>query len=401
MTFSPARPASGEVFITDALASRPPKRADYRREKLALQELAIRMAADPADVLPHFVDLAMKMTGAVSAGLSLYDAQAAPEIFRWRHLRGLLARFENETTPRDDSPCGVTLDQNAPLLVAHPERKYEWIADHGLELAEVLLVPLFIGGAEQLGTLWMVGDAEGHFDSGDVRVASELAAFVGIALRMLQDRERLRSALDEQETVAKEMSHRLKNLFAMTDGMIRASARSADTPDAMAQALSGRLHALARAHSLVRGKVSDIGPAAAHTDLGDLIRVIVKAHEGAEGQGKPRFRLEGPPIRCGGHATNGIALVVHEFATNAAKYGALTRKNGSVDIDWREEGDRLILTWRETGGPPILSEPTTQGFGSTLARRTITGQFRGKLNRDWRREGLVVTLTLASDQISA
>lgn len=359
------------------------------------------MADDPASVLPHFVDLAMKMTGAVSAGLSLYDADAAPDIFRWQCLHGLLAPFENATTPRDDSPCGVVLDQNAPVLVSHPERVYDWIAEHGLVLAEVLLVPLFIGGAEPLGTLWMVGDTEGHFDSGDARAASELAAFVGIALRMLQGEDRLRRALDEQETVAKEMSHRLKNLFAMTEGMIYASAKNAETPDAMAQALSGRLHALASAHSLVRRKVSDIGSASETTDLGDLIRAVVKPFERAGGRAALRFRIDGPSMSCGGHATNGVALLIHELATNADKYGALKEKNGRIDVTWACDGDKLALKWEETGGPLIEREPTTRGFGNVLAQRTVAGQFRGTLERDWRHEGLAVMMTLGLDRLSA
>ena len=401
MACAPERPATGEVFITDALAQRLPKRSNYQQEKQALQELAARMAGDRADVLPHFVDLAMEMTGAVAAGLSLYDADTAPDIFRWQCLRGLLAQFENATTPRNDSPCGVTLDRNAPVLVSHPERMYGWIAAHDLVLAEVLLVPLFIGGAEPLGTLWMVGDTEGHFDSGDARAASELAAFLGIALRMLRDEDQLRRALEEQETVAKEMSHRLKNLFAMTDGMIHASARNADTPDAMAEALSGRIHALASAHSLVRRKVSELGSASEVIDLGELLRAVLRPHDRVDEHGLSRFSIEGTPISCGDHATNGVALFIHELATNAAKYGALKTKNGRIRVAWSQETDKLALTWEETGGPRIESAPTTSGFGSVLAQRIVTSQFRGRLERDWRPEGLMVTMVFRLDKLSA
>lgn len=389
------------VVLVDALARRRPKRANHRLEKQALQQLAARMADDPGDVLPHFVELAMNMTGAVSAGLSLYDLDAEPAIFRWHCLRGLLARFEGATTPRHDSPCGVTLDRNAPALFSHPERMYDWIAAHQLVLPEVLLVPLFVGGRDPLGTLWMVGDAEGHFDRGDARAASELASFVGVALRMARDQARLRSALDEQETVAKEMSHRLKNLFAMTDGMIRATARSADTPASMAEALSGRLHALARAHSLVRRKVSDIGSAPEATDLGELIRAILEPHARVDQQGVPAFCIEGAPLDCGNHASNGLALVIHELATNAAKYGALSHKDGRIRIGWSRKANRLELNWEETGGPPIEGAPTGSGFGTVLAQRTVEGQLRGKVEWSWRYEGLAVTMVFRIDRLSA
>src|SRR5215467_4382100 len=118
-----------DVFISDELDRRAPKKTDYLQEKLALQELAVRMADQPEEVLPKFVDLALEMTGGVSAGLSLYEADPAPGVFRWRYLRGELASFDGATTPRDFSPCGITLDRKAPVLSRHPERVYSWIAD--------------------------------------------------------------------------------------------------------------------------------------------------------------------------------------------------------------------------------------------------------------------------------
>ena len=81
-----------DVYITDELNRRTPKRADYRKEKLALRDLAARMADRPEDVLPRFVDLAMEMTGGVSAGLSLYEENPPPGIFRWRYSEAFYRR---------------------------------------------------------------------------------------------------------------------------------------------------------------------------------------------------------------------------------------------------------------------------------------------------------------------
>ena len=94
-----------DVFITEQLEKRAPKKTDYLQEKLALQDLAVRMADQPEDVLPRFVDLAMEMAGGVSAGLSLYEENPAPGVFRWTYLRGVLSPFNGATTPRDFSPC--------------------------------------------------------------------------------------------------------------------------------------------------------------------------------------------------------------------------------------------------------------------------------------------------------
>ena len=203
-------------------------------------------------MLPRFVDLAMEMTGGVSAGLSLYEENPAPGVFRWQYLRGVLSPFNGATTPRNFSPCGITLDRNGPVLSVHPERVYSWIADANIVVPEVLLVPLYLGGTAPLGTLWIVSDEKDHFDSGHARAMTELASFVGIALRMLRSEQRLQSALDEQEMLAKEMSHRVKNLFAMIGGMIHISARTSATKEEMAKMLSGRIIALSNAHALVR-----------------------------------------------------------------------------------------------------------------------------------------------------
>jgi signal transduction histidine kinase len=188
-----------DVFITEELDRRAPKKIDYLQEKLALQDLAVRMADQPEEVLPRFVDLALEMTGGVSAGLSLYEENPAPGVFRWQYLRGELASFNGATTPRDFSPCGITLDQNAPVLSAHPERMYGWIADANIVVPEVLLVPLYMGDRIALGTLWIVSDREGHFDSGHARALTELATFVGIALRIVRRGQRLQQTLEARE----------------------------------------------------------------------------------------------------------------------------------------------------------------------------------------------------------
>jgi two-component sensor histidine kinase len=400
-TLPALEPSIAGVFITDELERRPPKKTDYLQEKLALQDLAARMADQPEDILPRFVDLAMEMTGGVSAGLSLYEEKPAPGVFRWQYLRGVLSPFNGATTPRNFSPCGITLDRNGPVLSAHPERVYDWIADANITVPEVLLVPLYLGGTAPLGTLWIVSGEKEHFDSGHARAMTELASFVGIALRMLRSEQRLQAALEEQEMLAKEMSHRVKNLFAMIGGMIHLSARSSVTKEEMAKMLSGRVIALSNAHALVRRSFAAAGPDQKAPDLAALVQAIIQPYEDHDEAHESRFSINGPSVQCGEHATNGLALVIHELATNAAKYGALTVDGGRIDIGWRHDDDKLILRWIERGGPDIESPPTTSGFGSTLAHATVVRQFGGTLGYEWRRAGLCVTITLPFDRLSA
>jgi two-component sensor histidine kinase len=384
-----------DVFITDELYRRAPKKTDYLQEKMALQDLAARMADQPEEVLPRFVDLALEMTGGVSAGLSLYEENPRPGVFRWTYLRGLLEPFNGATTPREFSPCGITLDRNAPVLSLHPERVYDWIADANIIVPEVLLVPLYLGGKAPLGTLWIVSPREAYFDSGDARAMTELATFVGIALRMVRSEQRLNRALEEQEMLTREMSHRINNLFVVTEGMIRLSARASATKEEFVENLSDRLHAFARAHALVRASFRSDGSASVGSDIADMIRTIVEPHD------RRRISIKGPPIYCGEHASNGIALIFHELTTNAVKYGALSREEGQIDVNWRREGANLAIHWKERGGPQIETPPDTLNFGTTLVQKTITRRFNGKLNCEWPSEGMVAEITIPTDALSA
>ncbi len=395
------------IFITDELNRRAPKKTDFLQEKLALQDLARQMVDHPANVLPNLVGLAIEICGGVSGGISLFEENPAPGVFRWHYLRGNLEKFSGSTTPRNFSPCGVTLDQRAPVLVEHPERYYTWLVDAGVVLPECLLIPLYVGNADPSGTLWIVSPSEGHFNSGHARIMTELAAFAGMALRMVRTEERLQHAFDrqeqltkEQETLTLEMGHRVKNLFAIIAGMIRVSARAALTPQEMSEILSGRLLALSTAHAVVRRTFDEKGIASQIAELSEIVPIILRPHEVEGGSGTALFKIEGPPVRLGERATNGVALILHELATNAAKYGALKDAKGTVDVRWWYESERLHLTWQERGGPAIDVAPSKKEFGSTLVKSTVVGQFAGALNYDWHIDGLLVTLSVPVKNLS-
>ena len=102
----------------------------------------------------------------------------------------------------------------------------------------------------------------------------------------------------------------------------------------------------------------------------------------------------------GGNAATSIALVLHELATNAAKYGALSTAQGSVQIDWSVQGDELRLTWKERDGPPVAGPPSTEGFGSVLARQSIQGQLGGRLLHEWNSTGLTIHLSALVARLS-
>lgn len=392
MSIAARRESPPDLYITSELDRRPATSADYLQEKRALQDLAARMLDRPEEVLPRFVDLAMEITGGTSAGLSLYEKEPAPGVFRWRYLRGTLAQFEDATTPRDFSPCGVTLDQQTPVLSRHPERFYDWISDAGIVVPEVLLVPLYLGGEEPLGTLWIVAEKEQHFDRGHARIATELAAFVGIALRLAGSEKQLQAALKEQETITSEMNHRIKNLFTIAQALVRATVNTTQSKEEMAETLNGRFQALAGAHGLVRRSFMTEAQNHRTTDLAELLRTIFKPHEKHRATDKNRFSITGPAIACGEQTSTGIALVFHELTTNAAKYGALHNAQGQIDLRWDEADGDVEFHWIERGGPEIGCVPAMDGFGSKLLRDTVSRQFGGSLDHNWSAGGLNVRI---------
>lgn len=374
-----------EVFVTRELAERPVTPIPQRRVKEAIQELAAHMATGPEKVLPRFVSLAMEMTGGVSSGISVSEPEAKQ--FRWAFLQGSLSAFEGATTPRDFSPCGITLDCDMPILTRHSERYYPWIADVNVALPEVLLVPLH-RGAEQLGTLWIVSDELSHFNAGHVEAVKEIAAFVSIALQMHQTEKRLSRALEEQEMLTAEMSHRIKNLLATTGALVQMSARGSATKDDMTHSLMGRLNALGFAHALVRSEFSS-GHEVRAAFLHDLLNGVVSPYATPA--------LSGPDVRLGERATNAIALIFHELTTNAAKYGALSAAGGTVSVAWTIEDDKLVLAWTESGGPAPTT--TQSGFGSRMVQGTVAS-LEGAIEYDWKPTGLSAKVSIPTGRIA-
>ncbi|GLS20255.1 histidine kinase [Labrys miyagiensis] len=395
--FDPAKPDSDRVYITRELLTRPVGRSDPTREKATLLDLAYQMSNAPDQILPRFVQHALAITGGASAGLSLLDSEET-KTFRWCYLQGELTVFEGAETPRDDSPCGTTLDQNATVLASHPERFHTWIAEAGIVVPEVLLVPLYLGSRAPTGTLWIVAAREGHFDGGHARAMIEIAAFVGIAIELIKGRDRLTEALDQQALVAREMGHRLNNLFAITDGLIRLSARQAATPAEMERALVGRLHALARANALVRRDLSRTCSVSLPADLGGILEAIMAPYRDSSGA-MLRFAVDGPHVACGERSINGIALLFYELATNALKYGALQRE-GCIAITWHEEPGEVVVSWAERFCASEAPKPEAGGFGTTLIETTVVKQFGGSLDYEWIEHGLTITIRLQTARLA-
>jgi len=221
------------------------------------------------------------------------------------------------------------------------------------------------------------------------------------ASKIARDITERRQAEERQRLLLREMDHRVKNLFALSSGMVALSARSAKTPQELSLAVQDRLAALAKAHALTLPKPSEDGHRLEQsTTLHALLETILLPYGGRTDDDRARVVISGPDIPIAGRAVTSFALLLHEFATNAAKYGALSSPIGHIDINCSEGDGQFALTWTERGGPRVDHQTDGEGFGALLARATVNGRLGGEISRDWKAEGLTIRLSVARDRIT-
>jgi PAS domain S-box-containing protein len=221
------------------------------------------------------------------------------------------------------------------------------------------------------------------------------------ASKIARDITERRRAEQQQRLLLREMDHRVKNLFALASGVVALSARTAATPEELASALRDRLVALARAHALTLPVTSEGGKRVEQsTTLHALIRTILAPYEGQADGDRARVAISGSDVRLAGGLVTTFALILHEFATNAAKYGALSTPAGHVKIACFETDGQFALAWQERGGPRIDRHSDNEGFGTMLARATVKDQLRGEISRDWKPEGLTIRLSVSKDRLT-
>jgi two-component sensor histidine kinase len=206
-----------------------------------------------------------------------------------------------------------------------------------------------------------------------------------------------KQAEEGSELLAGEMSHRVKNLLSIAAGLTELTGRSASSVLQMTGQLTERLTALGRAHDVVRPLPGEQGKAAL---LGDLLSVLLAPYDETEAF-SGRIRVAVPRMGIGERTASTLAMVIHELATNSVKYGALSCAEGFLDLSSRTSGDLIHLVWAETGGPAIAGHPELTGFGSRLISRTVSNQLGGQLSYDWQETGLVVTISMPADRLSA
>jgi len=229
--------------------------------------------------------------------------------------------------------------------------------------------------------------ARGQGDDADMADRTMFGIFLDVTQR--------KQAEEANELLAGEMSHRLKNLLTVATALTQMSSRSAASKEDMAQELTSRLIALGRAQDLVRPVP---GRNREGTLLGDLISVLLAPYD--EEGASVRIRVSVPKMKVGETSSTALALVMHELATNSAKYGALSLSSGTLDVSCNAHEDEVVVKWTERGGPPVVAPTKLEGFGSKLVHRSMAAQLGGAITFDWSEEGLVVILRMSKDRLA-
>jgi two-component sensor histidine kinase len=207
-----------------------------------------------------------------------------------------------------------------------------------------------------------------------------------LAIDLEADNAILRAALaksiganEQRELVTQELKHRIGNLLAVVHAIARQTFGPADAASMVN--FSARLHALAEAQKLLID--AETSPAS----LASVVAAALAAHC----PDPERATINGPELAINGRRAHALTLALHELATNAAKYGALSAEDGGIEIVWTVSDDQLDLLWREHGGPPV-SAPTRRGFGSMLITRNLGAAFSGKADLQFPPAGLTCRL---------
>ena len=299
-----------------------------------------------------FLDSALALEDAGDYGVKLYDGSVAPQ--------NLLAE-EDGTASADEQTMRERVSiANSPWLleVEAPAR----VGLSGLALL-TLLFGLLVAGLLALM----------------VRLLTQQAVEDEATLAWFEEQASIRNSL------TRELNHRVKNTLANVLSIIALTRRRAKTLDEFADGLDGRIRALSATHDLLT--MSDWGTTP--------IRAVVEAELVPYAQkGDHETELQGPEVALAPNDALSLGLAMHELATNAAKYGALSQGGGKVTVDWRLVAENLVrIEWRESGGPPVPPK-RGRGFGTDLIERIVAHELKNPVELDFAPDGVRCMLTI-------
>jgi PAS domain S-box-containing protein len=335
-------------------------------------------------------------------------SKIARNIAERRGAEAFRQRLASIVESSHDAIIGKDLDGIVTSWNDGAERLFGYTAEEAIGKPVTILIPTDLLDQERdISSRIRRGERIGHYEtvrrckngnlvnvSLAISPIKDAAGRVVGASKIARDISERRRTEEQRQLLLREINHRVKNLFALAGGIVTLSARSAKTPADLASAVRERLAALARAHDLTLPDLSTGSLKAQAASLHSLVETIVSPFEDMKAR-DCRVAIDGPHVMIGVNAVTAVALLLHEFATNAAKYGAFSVQSGRVKIDWSIEKQILLFQWEEEGMPSLeVPSDESAGFGTLLARRIVSGQLGGRISQIWNRSGLSINLSL-------
>ncbi len=354
---------------------------------------------DPQGSQERFVDFVYHpITDAVGAvsGIFVQGVDVTERMLGDAVAQRLVAIVESS----DDAIISKDLNGTIKTWNAGAERLFGYTADEAVGKSVTILIPTgYLNEEPAIIARIAKGERVDHYetirqrkDGTQIHISLTVSPLRDItgkvvgASKVARDITESKRAHEKQGLLFREINHRIKNLFAVTGGVVAVSARSATTPREMATMVQARLAALSRAHDLTLPHDLNDG-SLRKAQLSDLVATILSPYNTGQGN----ISIAGPNVECGPTASTSFALLLHEFATNSVKYGALSLLSGHVGVRWEIAPDELTLIWTESNGPAIQSPADKEGFGGILVAATVSG-LGGTITRSWNESGLEIEL---------
>lgn len=354
------------------------------------------LGSDRGDILADIVRLAEEQTGDDMLAsilllsedgkhLELGGAPSLPDAYN--------AAIEGMEIGEGEGSCGTAAATGQAVFVDDIATNPLWADFRELALTHGLhacwSVPIKAGDGSVLGTFANYYREPRQPSELDRKIIEAIALTTSIAVERMR-LERMRNRAEEAKAlVLEELQHRVKNAFALAQSLINLNVPAALSARDLADKVNGKLRAIASAQDLII-----VRNAAGRSNEMTSIRTLLATILGPLGYGgsETRINLNGDDQLIDAQSLSGLAMIFHELATNATKYGALKEADGIVTIDWLTTPEGLRIEWAERADTPI-SAPETQNFGTRLVASTIR-QLGAAIDYDWRNDGLRVSITL-------
>lgn len=366
------------------------RRLDVGRERLTALYQTDLMDSGPEERFDRLTRLVAATLSVPVALVSLVDTRR--QFFK--STFGLPEPWKTEReTPLTHSFCQHVVARAAPLVIEDATLDplvCDNLAIPELNVRAYLGTPLISGDGHVLGSLCAIDSVPRQWTAREQEILTDFARLVEEQISLRKRVEELARFDEQRALIQGELSHRIKNIFSVISSLLLVSSRTETDLEGFVRSVTGRIQALSKANDFIVNVKPDGDEST--RGLAGLIDALLAPFKRNDRQ----VVFSCPSMSVGEKTAAALALVIHELATNAAKYGALSTVDGHIDVQCRFDDATFRIIWREIGGPPVTGEPSRKGFGTKMVARTVEAQLMGKIERNFTGDGLVVSLDIPS-----